>query len=162
MSSVTPAPGSHAQAISNLLVRLLSEYTGRGPTMARTYIHEDLVTVVLRDTLTTGERSLARDGEEGLVLRGRRAYQDTMRENLVAGVEAITGRTVFAFLSANHLDPDIAVETFVLVPTEDRARRSSANGAAASGPRPGVPANGAAPNGSVPNGSIPSDSAPSD
>ena len=28
----------------------------------------------------------------------------------------ITGRTVLAFLSDNHMDPDIAVESFVLVP----------------------------------------------
>ena len=33
---------------------------------------------------------------------------------LVAGVEEITGRKVEAFLSDNHLDPDVAVETFVL------------------------------------------------
>jgi hypothetical protein len=29
-------------------------------------------------------------------------------------VEEITGRKVIAFLSDNHLDPDIAVESFVL------------------------------------------------
>jgi uncharacterized protein YbcI len=37
-----------------------------------------------------------------------------MREDLVGLVEEITGRTVIAFLSDNHLDPDIAVESFVL------------------------------------------------
>lgn len=36
----------------------MSEYTGRGPTKARTYVNEDLVSVLLRDTLTKGERSL--------------------------------------------------------------------------------------------------------
>lgn len=39
-----------------------------------------------------------------------------MAERLVAGVEEITGRTVAAFLSANQLDPGLAVETFVLAP----------------------------------------------
>jgi Na+-translocating membrane potential-generating system (MpsC) len=34
-------------AISNALVRTLSEYTGRRPTKSRTYINEDLITVVL-------------------------------------------------------------------------------------------------------------------
>src|SRR5258706_453589 len=48
--------GSVAADISNAVVRLLSDYTGRGPTKARTYLHEDLVSVVLRDTLTKGER----------------------------------------------------------------------------------------------------------
>jgi hypothetical protein len=39
-----------------------------------------------------------------------------MRTDLVSGVEAITGRTVIAFLSDNHIDPDFAVETFILAP----------------------------------------------
>jgi hypothetical protein len=37
-----------------------------------------------------------------------------MRDDLVALVEDVTGGTVIAFLSANNIDPDIAVETFVL------------------------------------------------
>jgi uncharacterized protein YbcI len=108
--------GPRAAEISRLLVRLFAEYTGRGPTKARTYINEDLVTVVLQDTLTQGERSLVRDGKADLVLSTRKAYQDTMRAAMVAGVEEIMDRTVFAFLSDNHMDPDVAVESFVLVP----------------------------------------------
>jgi uncharacterized protein YbcI len=105
-----------AAAISNTVVRLLAEYTGRGPTKARTYINEDYIAVVLQDTLTKGEQSLARDGREQLVLSNRKAYQETMSTDLVAAIERITGRTVLAFLSDNHMNPDIAVESFVLVP----------------------------------------------
>jgi uncharacterized protein YbcI len=105
-----------AAAISNAVVRLLAEYTGRGPTKARTYVNDDLISVVLQDTLTKGERSLVRDGKTELVLDTRKAYQHTMSEDLVAAVEQITGRTVHAFLSDNRTDPDIAVESFVLVP----------------------------------------------
>jgi uncharacterized protein YbcI len=108
--------GSNAAALSNLVVRLMSEYTGRGPTKARTYINSDLISVVLADTLTKGERSLIRDGETARVLDMRKAFQRTMRTDLVSGVEAITGRTVIAFLSDNHIDPDYAVETFILAP----------------------------------------------
>jgi len=71
---------------------------------------------VLRDTLTKGERSLVADGRGQLVLDMRRAYQSTMQEEAIAGVEQITGRTVIAFLSDNHIDPDIAIESFVLLP----------------------------------------------
>jgi uncharacterized protein YbcI len=42
-----------------------------------------------------------------------------MREDYTAGIEEITGRQVVAFLSANHLDPDIAIESFVLAPQDD-------------------------------------------
>ncbi len=31
-------------------------------------------------------------------------------------IEEITGREVIAFLSANHLDPDVAIESFMLAP----------------------------------------------
>ncbi|HEY4428592.1 MAG TPA: DUF2294 domain-containing protein [Solirubrobacteraceae bacterium] len=111
----TSSHGAMSSAISNATVRLLSEYTGRGPTKARTYIVGDLVTVVLQDTLTKGERGLVRNGERALVLETRRAYQRTMSAQLIANVEEITGRRVLAFLSANHIDPDYAVENFVLV-----------------------------------------------
>ena len=63
-----------------------------------------------------GERSLVRDGELGLVLASRKAFQRTMKDELVAAVEEHSGRTVLAFLSENHIDPDIAIESFVLVP----------------------------------------------
>ena len=39
-----------------------------------------------------------------------------MRGDLIAAVEEHTGRKVIAFLSDNHIDPDIGVETFVLEP----------------------------------------------
>ncbi len=94
----------------------MREYTGRGPTKARTIIDEDLITVVLQDTLTMGERSLVRDGETDLVLTSRKAFQRTMSTQLIAAVERLSGRSVYAFLSDNHIDPDIAVETFVLAP----------------------------------------------
>jgi uncharacterized protein YbcI len=51
-----------------------------------------------------------------LVREMRKAYQDTMGPELTAGIQKITGREVMAFLSDNHIDPDIAVETFVLHP----------------------------------------------
>lgn len=116
--SVDGANTSPAAAIANLVVGVFSEYTGRGPTRARAYIHDDIVTVVLRETLTKAERSLADHGRSEEVLRMRFAFQQTMREDLVRGVQDILDREVQAFLSANHLDPDLAVETFVLVPRD--------------------------------------------
>src|SRR5690242_21593397 len=47
--------GPRAAAISNMMVRLLREYTGRGPTRARTTIGDDLIVCLLADTLTTSE-----------------------------------------------------------------------------------------------------------
>jgi uncharacterized protein YbcI len=111
--------GSVASAISGAIVQLMREYTGRGPTRARTFIDEELISVVLQDTLTMGERSLVRDGEVELVLASRKAFQRTMSRQMIAAVERHSGRSVLAFLSDNHIDPDVAVESFVLVPRTD-------------------------------------------
>ena len=110
-------PRCHAR-LSNMVVQVLRAYTGRGPTKAWTSIDTDLIVVVLHDTLTKGERSLVADGRALLVREMRKAYQDTMGPELTAGIQKITGREVMAFLSDNHIDPDIAVETFVLHPTD--------------------------------------------
>ena len=110
--------GSKAAAISNMTVRLLSQYTGRGPTRSRTFLHDDMVTVVLQDTLTKAESTLVDKDQRTLVLQTRATFQAVMGDDLIAGVESIMGRTVSAFLSANHIDPDIAVETFILAPRD--------------------------------------------
>ena len=103
-------------AIANLLVGIFSEYTGRGPTRARAYINNDLVTVVLKENLTKAEHTLVDQGHDDEIMRLRLAFQQTMRDDMVHSVEKVLDRKVLAFLSANHLEPDIAVETFLLVP----------------------------------------------
>jgi uncharacterized protein YbcI len=117
--------GEQAAAIARLVVKTMNEYTGRGPTRARTHFHEDVITVVLKDTLTKGERSLVDRGKHELVQSTRHAFQQTMEATLVRGVEEITGQTVIAFMSANHLKPDMAVEIFVLGSPEAHASAST-------------------------------------
>jgi uncharacterized protein YbcI len=108
--------GEAAQAISNALVRLLRDYTGRGPTQAYTTITDSHVIVVLRDALLKAERSLVKDGHGEAVIDMRRRFQRTMKQALVGAIEENTGREVLAFLSDHHIDPDIAVEVFILKP----------------------------------------------
>jgi len=110
------APESVPAAISTAIVQCTREYTGRGPTKARTTISDDLVAVVLQDTLTKGERSLADSGKSDMVIDIRRCFQTTMREAMTKRVEALTGRKVIAFMSDNHIEPDMGVEIFVLEP----------------------------------------------
>ncbi len=42
--------------------------------------------------------------------------QSTLADDAISLVEELTGRTVVAFMSNNHIDPDLGVETFVLTP----------------------------------------------
>jgi uncharacterized protein YbcI len=110
------ARGSTSSAISNAAVRLLQEYTGRGPTKARTTINHDSVMILFGDALTKGEKKLAEIGDGAIVLQMRHRFQEAMSDDLVALVETETQRKVIAFMSANHLDPDMAAEVFVLEP----------------------------------------------
>ena len=113
--------GSLASAISNSVRQLVAEYTGRGPTRARTSIRENLVVVLLEDTLTKGERRLVAKGRDVRVLDYRAEFQEAMREDAIASIEELTGRKVTAFMSANHIDPDLAAELFVLEPDGEAA-----------------------------------------
>ena len=97
-------------------MRVVREYTGRGPTKVRSVIDQDSVTILFGDTLTVGERRLAEGGMADSVLRTRHDFQLVMRDDLVKVVEDALDRKVIAFMSDNHIDPDYAVEVFVLEP----------------------------------------------
>jgi uncharacterized protein YbcI len=102
--------------ISRAMVALFKEATGRGPTRARTYIESGLVVTVLHDTMTKAERTLKDENEEDTVRDLRRIFQGTFRKDAIAIVERLTGHRVLAFLSDHAVDPDYAIEAFVLDP----------------------------------------------
>jgi uncharacterized protein YbcI len=101
-------------ALSNAIVKLLREYTGRGPTKARTTIRDNVVLIMLEQALTKGEQVLVQKGRGENVLALRHEYQEAMREESSAEVAKLTGRTVVAMMSANHLDPDLGAEIYIL------------------------------------------------
>jgi uncharacterized protein YbcI len=108
--------GELAARISNTVVRALARTTGRGPTKAKTTLGDNGIFVVLQDSLTRGEQNLTDAGEGEAVLDLRRRWQRVMRVELSREIEELTGRKVIGFMSDNHLDPDLAVEVFVLEP----------------------------------------------
>jgi uncharacterized protein YbcI len=119
---------STAGEISRRSVQLLREYTGRGPTRARTAVSQDSVLILLGDTLTIGERKLVENGKGDFVRSGRHQFQQVMRNDLIHVVEQETGRKVIAFMSDNHIDPDMAAEVFALEPIEDGDPRDGFEG----------------------------------
>jgi uncharacterized protein YbcI len=141
MTSLQEAPrrGEIDAAISNAVVGLMREHVGRGPTKARTIHSGKFVLCVLEDTMTKEQRTLASAGDEDSVLGVRHALQQVMGDEMAAAVETFTQRKVVAFMSANHIEPDLAAELFVLdepvleaapasVPLEDSGRTESSNG----------------------------------
>jgi uncharacterized protein YbcI len=100
--------------ISNALTRNHRAHFGRGAGSVKTVITKGFVVTFLEDIYTPLERTLIDGGRPEIVHEGRLAFQEMMRETYVAIIEGVTGRTVRAFLSQNHIAPDIAAEIFVL------------------------------------------------
>jgi uncharacterized protein YbcI len=108
--------GSARSAIANAIVRLHAEHYGRGPTRARAHVAEDFVLVVLEDVFTTAERTLVSAGRADRVKETREAFAEVMRDRFCGAVEVACGRRVRAFFSETHVDPEMAVELFILEP----------------------------------------------
>ena len=106
--------GEMRATISNEIVRLQAEYYGKGPTRAKTYIVEDLVVVVLEESFTRAEKTLAQRGEREAIEHIRRRFQQQMADEFTSVVEQATGRKVRVFLSETNIDQDVSVETFLL------------------------------------------------
>ncbi len=96
------------------MVSLFKEFVGRGPSDAQTFINDGVVLVLLRDTLTVAEKTLAEGERAALVREVRRGFQGAMREKAVQLIQEQTGCKVKAFLSDNSVYPDYAAEVFVL------------------------------------------------
>jgi uncharacterized protein YbcI len=117
MSAEAKSPDAQlAATISTTVVQALVRTTGRGPTKARTTLGDNGVFVVLQDSLTPGEQTLADAGEGAAVLDLRRRWQQIMKDDISREIEELIGRKVIGFMSDNNIDPDLAVEVFVLEP----------------------------------------------
>src|SRR3954467_6219784 len=99
--------GEMRAALSKEIVRLQAEYYGKGPTKAKTYIVEDLVVVVLEESFTRAEKTLAERGELEAIQHIRRRFQQHMAESFTSIVEKATGRKVRAFLSETDIEHDV-------------------------------------------------------
>lgn len=105
-----------ATAVGNAITRLHRERYGRGATTTRTVFQGNHIVVFLEDIYTPLERTLIEAEDWEQVKATRQSFQMAMRTPFSEAVEEITGRTVRAFMSQVHLDPDLAAEIFVLSP----------------------------------------------
>jgi uncharacterized protein YbcI len=105
--------------ISNAMVALYKEQFGRGPTKARTnWCGDDVLTVILEETLTPAERSLVAMGEHQRLRDLRMFFQYASVREFCTPVEQITGRKVRSFISGIDTEADgLSAELFVLHPT---------------------------------------------
>jgi uncharacterized protein YbcI len=107
--------GEELAEITNGIVRLFSEYYGRGPTRAKSFLLDDTyVVTVLRDTLTTVERTLAESGHGDQVRSVRLTFQEAMADSFKSVVEEALRRRVVSYHSQLLIDADMGFELFVL------------------------------------------------
>jgi uncharacterized protein YbcI len=101
-------------AITSALVGVHTQYLGRGPRSASTFHYGHVLVTLMHDVLTPAEKSLCRTNQTDAVDHIRHLFQETMEAEFRDAVERLTGRKVLAFISGNHVDPDIAAEVFIL------------------------------------------------
>jgi uncharacterized protein YbcI len=116
-----PAPlsgGTLLAAISTSIVKLVREHYGRGPIKAKTYVLDDIVVCVMRGSgFTPLERTMMQSADADRserVVAMREDFQRMMGERYKQTIEDLTGRTVLAFLSQAHVEPDITLEVFFI------------------------------------------------
>ena len=125
---MTPAPdrssssegrlsdGELAAAISKTVVQALARTTGRGPTKARPRSATTASSSCSRTASRAASRHSRTPARAQAVLDLRRRWQGVMQADVSREIEELTGRKVIGFMSDNHIDPDLAVEVFVLEP----------------------------------------------
>ena len=106
--------GELNMAITSALVGIQTEHLGRGPRSASTFYQGHVLVTLMHDVLTPAEKSLTRNNQSDAVDHIRHLFQKTMEADFREAVERLTGRKVLAFISGNHIDPDIAAEVFIL------------------------------------------------
>ena len=115
-ASLNPESGGRLLAqISTAIVGLVREHYGRGPMKAKTYALDDVVLVVMRGSgFTPLEQTHMESGQPGRVVAMREEFQEMMAKRYRETIEQLTGRTVVAFLSQAHVEPDITIEMFFI------------------------------------------------
>ncbi len=106
-------------AVSNEMVALFRDFLGKGPERCKSYwAGPDLLVIMLGGGYTVAEKTLYEAGQGQAVQDSRHALQKTLAARMQTTVERLTGRSVIAFMSASHQDPDLSAELFVLEPEE--------------------------------------------
>ena len=102
------------------MVRLFKDSFGRGPRRARTaWAGPDVLVIMLEDTLTPAERTMAELGEHERLRRLRMVLQQAMLPDVRTMVERATGRSVQSYVTGIDSEVDgLAVTTLILGPAD--------------------------------------------
>src|ERR1700730_18096821 len=76
-------------ALASAVVGIYRMHLGRGPSSACTFHNDDVVTVVMREVMSSAEKTLAVSGSAREVTHMRRLFQQTMEADFRAAVERL-------------------------------------------------------------------------
>ena len=108
--------GPAALAICNAITGALKQSCGKGPTKVKAYTMPDHVAVVVRDMLTTLERTLVQNGHEQLVSEARQMLVGRAAKECSATIEQATGRRVVGWQTEVDASADRAFTLIQLQP----------------------------------------------
>jgi uncharacterized protein YbcI len=109
--------------IADAIVRAYKDALGRGPNRSSAHFaRADTLVVVLENTMTAQERTLAALGEIERLREQRLVLAAALEDHFRSIVERALGRATLAFVSGFDTRRDVAVEVFILQPdcTEQR------------------------------------------
>jgi uncharacterized protein YbcI len=107
-------------AVTDAMVALHQRYHHRVPVTAKTLLlGDDLLACVLGGVYTDVEKTMIELQRSTIVQEVRSTFQDAMQQKFIAAVEQLSGRSVLAFISNQHVGPDMEIEIFMLSPELD-------------------------------------------
>jgi uncharacterized protein YbcI len=102
-------------AVTKSMVALHERYYHRVPVSAKTQMLDGEVLVcVMGGVYTDVEKTMIELQRAPIVQETRSTFQDAMQDKFIGEVERLSGRDVIAFISNQHIGPDIEVELFIL------------------------------------------------
>jgi uncharacterized protein YbcI len=116
----SPLSGSELlAAVTAAMVSLHERYYHRTPVSAKTLLlGDDLLVCVLGGVYTDVEQTMIELQRATVVQETRSAFQTAMQRRFIDKVEQLSGRGVLAFISNQHVGPDMEIEVFMLAPPE--------------------------------------------
>ena len=117
MAAVEPPDRDVLGLVTDAMIALHERYYHRKPLTAKTrLLGDDLLVCVLGGVYTDVEKTMIELQKSTVVQETRSAFQSAMQGKFIEEVERITGRHVLAFISNQHVGPDMEVEVFMLEP----------------------------------------------
>jgi uncharacterized protein YbcI len=103
--------------VTDAMIALHEHYHHRVPVTAKTLLlSDDLLACVMGGVYTDVEKTMIELQRSATVQETRSAFQSAMEHKFIAAVERLSGRDVLAFISNQHVGPDIEIELFMLKP----------------------------------------------